>query len=110
MSIVSIADAGPPHEPVSTARTTDLHTRGCRGLGPAPADIQCRQRAGDGWIRGSLSGPTWLTGGAFSAEGSVVSLLLCMAATGLLLAAARLRRVGSSWVDQLPGSRPGVSG
>jgi len=45
--------------------------------------------SGEGWLRGHLTGPTWLTGGAFGAEGSVVSLVLCLAASGLLLTLAR---------------------
>jgi uncharacterized protein len=42
-------------------------------------------QTGDGWIRGNLTGPDWLTGGAFGAEGSVVSLVLCLVATTILL-------------------------
>lgn len=41
--------------------------------------------SGDGWLRGSLTGPTWLTGGPFGAEGSIVSVVLCLATTGFLL-------------------------
>jgi len=37
------------------------------------------------WLRASLAGPTWLTGGAFGIEGSVVAVMLCLAATGALL-------------------------
>ncbi len=48
--------------------------------------------SGDGWLRGNLVGPTWLTGGAFGAEGSVVSLVLCLACTAILLMLAYRRR------------------
>jgi membrane protease YdiL (CAAX protease family) len=43
---------------------------------------------GHGWLRGSLTGPTWLTGGAFGAEASMVSFALCLTATGILLTLA----------------------
>lgn len=46
---------------------------------------------GDGWLRGKLTGPDWLTGGVFGAEGSVVSLVLCLAATTVLLTIAHRR-------------------
>ncbi len=45
-------------------------------------------QTGDGWMQGTLSGPTWLTGGVFGAEASVVALVLCLAATGILLVVA----------------------
>lgn len=45
--------------------------------------------AGVSWLQGRLSGPRWLSGGAFGAEGSVVSVLLCLAATAVLLTLAR---------------------
>lgn len=47
--------------------------------------------SGDGWLRGSLTGPTWLTGGTFGAEGSIVSVVLCLATTGFLLTLAQRR-------------------
>jgi membrane protease YdiL (CAAX protease family)/GNAT superfamily N-acetyltransferase len=47
--------------------------------------------ATEGWLHGSLSGPDWLTGGNFGAEGSVVALLACVIAGLLLLRAAWLR-------------------
>lgn len=47
--------------------------------------------SGEGWLRGNLSGPTWLTGGTFGAEGSVVALVLCLACTAVLLMLARRR-------------------
>jgi uncharacterized protein len=46
---------------------------------------------GEGWLRGSLTGPTWLTGGAFGVEGSVVAVVLCLVTTGILLALAYRR-------------------
>ena len=48
-------------------------------------------QSGDGWLHGKLTGSTWLTGGAFGAEGSVVSLVLCLATTGVLLMLAHRR-------------------
>lgn len=44
----------------------------------------------DGWVRAQLTGPEWLTGGAFGAEGSVVAAVLCLATAGVLLVLARL--------------------
>lgn len=41
--------------------------------------------AGEGWLHSSLDGPAWLTGGAFGAEGSIVAVVLCLAATAALL-------------------------
>ncbi len=46
---------------------------------------------GESWLRGTLSGPAWLSGGAFGAEGSVVSVVLCLAAAGVLLKLAHRR-------------------
>jgi len=48
-------------------------------------------QTGDGWLRGSLTGPDWLTGSAFGAEASVVSFVLCLMATGALLTLAHRR-------------------
>lgn len=42
-------------------------------------------QSGEAWLRGTLNGPTWLSGGAFGAEGSVVSVVLCLVTTGVLL-------------------------
>jgi membrane protease YdiL (CAAX protease family) len=42
-----------------------------------------------GLLESSLSGPDWLTGGAFGVEGSVLSLLVTAAATVVLLMRAR---------------------
>jgi uncharacterized protein len=47
--------------------------------------------SGEGWLRGNLVGPNWLTGGGFGAEGSVVSLVLCVACTVVLLTLAYRR-------------------
>ena len=44
-----------------------------------------------GWLQSALAGPDWLTGGSFGPEGSVVALLVCSAAGGLLLWVARRR-------------------
>jgi uncharacterized protein len=43
---------------------------------------------GSGWLHGSLRGPTWLTGGDFGAEASVVSVVICLGATACLLTLA----------------------
>ena len=48
-------------------------------------------QSGDAWLSGTLTGPIWLTGGDFGAEGSVVSVLLCLAMTALLLVLAYRR-------------------
>lgn len=42
--------------------------------------------SGDGWLHGTLTGPIWLTGGDFGAEGSIVAFVLCLATTAVLLA------------------------
>ena len=44
-----------------------------------------------GWLRSTLVGADWLTGGAFGPEASVVALLVCSVAGGLLLWVARRR-------------------
>lgn len=59
-------------------------------------------QSGDGWLRGALSGPAWLTGGEFGAEGSVVSLVVCLAASAVLL--AWVRRRGRSVDPAAPAS------
>lgn len=46
---------------------------------------------GEGWLRGHLAGPAWLTGGTFGVEGSAVALVLGLAAAAALLALARRR-------------------
>lgn len=51
----------------------------------------------DGWLRGSLSGPAWLTGGAFGVEASIVSVLVGVMAAGVLLRAAHRRGPGLAW-------------
>ena len=45
-----------------------------------------------GLFRGELSGPTWLSGGAFGAEGSVVALVLCASVGVGLLRMAWVRQ------------------
>ena len=47
--------------------------------------------ARDALLTGATSGPEWLTGGAFGPEGSVVSIVVCLAATGVLLWVAHRR-------------------
>ena len=41
--------------------------------------------APQGLFRGELSGPAWLSGGAFGAEGSLVAVVLCGSVGGVLL-------------------------
>ena len=44
----------------------------------------------DGWLVSNRTGPTWLSGGMFGAEASVVALLVCaLLTTGLLMVAQR---------------------
>jgi membrane protease YdiL (CAAX protease family) len=44
----------------------------------------------DGWLVSNRTGPTWLSGGVFGAEASVVALLVCaLLTTGLLMVAQR---------------------
>lgn len=46
-----------------------------------------------GWLRGELHGPTWLTGGDFGPEASIVAIAVCgLAAVVLLRRAARAER------------------
>lgn len=52
-----------------------------------------------GLIRNSMNGPTWLTGGSFGVEASVVAFVACTA-TGIVLLVMALRRghvVPASW-------------
>jgi uncharacterized protein len=44
------------------------------------------------WLVPQFSGPEWLTGGAFGIEGSVLTVVLSLAASGVLLAAHQKRR------------------
>ena len=55
---------------------------------------------GEGWLRGRLNGPDWLTGGAFGPEGSVVTLVLGLVATAGVLVLANHR---TSSVARLSG-------
>jgi membrane protease YdiL (CAAX protease family) len=68
----------------------------------------------DGFLVASLTGPTWLSGGAFGAEASVMALLACGSASAVLLVIA-LRRgsiVAPAWkrrasaASATPGRRP----
>jgi uncharacterized protein len=43
------------------------------------------------WLKGSFTGPDWLTGGAFGVEGSVVTVLLGLAISAGLVIAHRRR-------------------
>ena len=49
-------------------------------------------QSGESWLHGTLTGPVWLSGGAFGAEGSVVAVVLCLAMTGVLLMLAHRRK------------------
>ena len=65
----------------------------------------------DGFLVASLSGPTWLSGGAFGAEASVAALLACGSASAVLLWVA-LRRgsiVPPAWKRRppVPPTTPG---
>jgi len=44
-----------------------------------------------GWLRGSMSGPEWLSGGVYGVEGSAAALLVWAAAAALLLRLAHTR-------------------
>lgn len=44
-----------------------------------------------GWLRGSLDGPEWLSGGAYGVEASAMALLVWAVAGALLLSQARTR-------------------
>jgi uncharacterized protein len=44
-----------------------------------------------GWLHGSMSGPAWLSGGAYGVEASAVALLVWTIAAGLLLHRAHVR-------------------
>jgi len=48
--------------------------------------------ASNGILRGELHGPVLLTGGSFGVEGSLVAVIVCLAAAAPLLAIARRRR------------------
>lgn len=52
-----------------------------------------------GWLKSTLTGPDWLTGGAFGAEASVVAVAVCSVLSAILLAIALRRRsiVPPSW-------------
>jgi membrane protease YdiL (CAAX protease family) len=44
-----------------------------------------------GLLRGTLTGPDWLTGGSFGVEASIVAIVLCMTIAAVLLALAQRR-------------------
>ncbi len=44
-----------------------------------------------GWLESSRPGPEWLSGGSWGAEGSVIAVLVCLAAAMVLLQTARRR-------------------
>ncbi|WP_431258702.1 CPBP family intramembrane glutamic endopeptidase [Roseateles chitinivorans] len=48
-------------------------------------------QSGESWLHGTLTGPAWLSGGVFGAEGSVVAVVLCLAMTAVLLMLAYRR-------------------
>jgi hypothetical protein len=52
-----------------------------------------------GWLQSSLTGPDWLSGGAFGAEASVVALAVCCSVSAVLLVIALRRKsfVKPSW-------------
>jgi CAAX protease family protein len=59
-----------------------------------------------GLLRGTLTGPDWLTGGAFGVEASIVAIILCMAVAAVLLVLARRqnRFVLPFWSARVLGS------
>ena len=60
-----------------------------------------------GLLEATLTGPEWLTGGAFGAEASAVAMVLCTALGVwlLVLAARRGRFVAPFWVRRAAGAR-----
>ena len=44
-----------------------------------------------GWVHGSMSGPEWLSGGAYGVEASATALLVWAVAAALLLRGAHVR-------------------
>ena len=42
-----------------------------------------------GWLVGEMSGPDWMTGGAFGLEGSAIALVVLLGVTAALLSLAR---------------------
>lgn len=61
-----------------------------------------------GLLRGSLTGPELLTGGAFGAEASVVAIVICLAAAVLVLRAAyqKGRFIPPFWMRKQPIPTP----
>jgi membrane protease YdiL (CAAX protease family) len=64
----------------------------------------------NGWLRGSVEGPEWLTGGAFGVEASLVAVVICLTAGILMLWQAwrRGRLVPPSWRTR-PNILPSVT-
>lgn len=61
-----------------------------------------------GWLASELSGPDWLSGGAFGAEASVVAVFVCSTASAILLAIAFRRGsiVPPAWRRRAIASQP----
>lgn len=57
-----------------------------------------------GLLRSSLSGPEWLTGGAFGSESSLVALAVCTASAALLTVAWRRGRLRLARLRRRPHS------
>jgi hypothetical protein len=54
---------------------------------------------GDGLILGHLTGPSWLSGGSFGAEGSVVALTLALLGFAVLIIRARSVQSSNAYVS-----------
>lgn len=68
--------------------------------GPVYGSVVSGSGGSAGWIRARFSGPTWLTGGDFGIEGSVVTVALLTAVALVLMVVIARRRlvVQPSWV------------
>lgn len=55
------------------------------------SSIVSGNEAAQGWIRSTVKGPNWLTGGSFGLESSLLALVLCTS-TGILLLVLAVRR------------------
>ena len=71
----------------------------------APIELAVSGHAPKGWLHGSMTGPEWLSGGAYGVEASAVALLTWVVASALLLRLAHSRgkflprRQASSEID-----------
>jgi uncharacterized protein len=65
--------------------------------------------ASNGILRGELHGPVLLTGGSFGVEGSLVAVIVCLAAAAPLLAIARRRRTVVAPMWRRAGPAGGVA-